>query len=92
MTKLHDTLVDKHDVLTASTNASKQELNTLGKDVIKLETEFRENFSRPIQRLRAAVHVGHGAIQAVAAVAVLRRKVLRKREEEKLSKNTRITI
>ena len=37
--KIHDTLVDKHDVLTASTNASKQELNTLGNDVIKLETE-----------------------------------------------------
>ena len=85
LTKLHDTLVDKHDVLTASTNASKQELNALGKDVIKLETEFRENFSRPIQRLRAARWPWSNACGG-RAVAVLRRKVLRKREEEKLSK------
>ena len=84
--KLHKDLSNKQDALVASTTASKKELSSLGKNVNNLEAEFKEKFSRPVQRLRAAIHVGGGAIKAVAAVAVLRRKVVRKKEEEKLEK------
>ena len=84
--KLHKDLSNKQDALVASTTASKKELSSLGKNVNNLEAEFKEKFSRPVQRLRAVIHVGGGAIKAVAAVAVLRRKVVRKKEEEKLEK------